>query len=57
MTVTDELGGVLVRRVVSSEELATLSGVELAALLFPEPTVADVTTVNEFLGRYRGGVP
>lgn len=55
VTVTDERGGVSVRRVVSSEELATLSGVELAALLFPSPTEADIATVTEFLSHYRSG--
>ena len=44
-----------VRRLISRDELAGLSGVELAALLFPEPSAADVASVNEFLAHYQEG--
>jgi hypothetical protein len=42
-----------VRRLISRDELTRLSGVELAALLFPDPSAADVASVNEFLAHYR----
>lgn len=55
ITVMDDRIGVSVRRAVSPDELATLSGVQLAALLFPEPTTADITLINDFLDKYRNG--
>jgi hypothetical protein len=54
ITLTDD-DGVIVQRAVSTEEWATISGVQLAALLFPAPTASDVATVNEFLDHCREG--
>lgn len=53
ITVTDDATGQVVRATVSHEELTALSGVQLAALLFPEPTESDITTINTFLDHYR----
>ena len=47
--------GVTVQRIVSSEEWATMSGRELAALLLPAPTASDVDAVDEFLNHCRAG--
>ena len=55
ITVTDEDTGSSVRRMISPEELGTLSGVELAALLWPDPTPDDIATINDFLTRDRNG--
>lgn len=54
ITLTDDHTGVTVQHIVSADELETLSGVQLAALLLPHPTGDDVTVVNEFLDHYRG---
>lgn len=53
ITVTDEDTGHSVERVLSPGELETLSGVQLAAFLFPEPSPGDVATINAFLTNYR----
>jgi hypothetical protein len=47
--------GVTVQRIVSSDDWATMSGRELAALLLPAPTASDVAAVNEFLDHCRDG--
>jgi hypothetical protein len=47
--------GVTVQRIVSSDDWATMSGRELAALLLPSPTASDITTINEFLDNRRDG--
>jgi hypothetical protein len=55
ITVTDDDTGDTVQREVSRGELATLSGVELDALLFPNPTVNEAAAISRFLDRYRAG--
>lgn len=52
ITLTDD-SGVVVQRAVSSDEWATISGVSLAALLFPAPSPADIAAVNAFLEHHR----
>ena len=47
--------GVTVQRIVSSDDWATMSGRELAALLLPAPTASDITTINEYLDHCRDG--
>lgn len=53
VTVTDDETGDVVQRLVSTDDLATLSGVQLAALVFPAPTENDITTISDFLDQYR----
>ncbi len=48
-----QTAGRAIRRDVAANELVTLSGVTLAALLLPEPTPTDVTNVNAFLDHYQ----
>lgn len=55
VTITDETTGQQVTHEISHDELFRLSGVELAALLLPAPSAADVAAVNDFLAHYRGG--
>jgi C4-type Zn-finger protein len=54
ITVTDDTG-TQVQREVTRDELATLSGPQLAALMFPAPTVEEIASVSGFLRRYRTG--
>lgn len=53
VTITDDSTGPEVQRVINTDELETLSGVALAAFLFPGPTNADIDTVNHFLDHHR----
>lgn len=54
ITATDETGRT-VERQISHDELASLSGPQLAALLFPDPTPVDIKDLNAFLDHYRDG--
>lgn len=54
ITVTDDRTSHSVQRILDAGELATISGVQLAALLFPVPSDSDVETVNDFLNHHRG---
>jgi len=49
--------GCTVHADIAPNELKRLSGVQLAAALFPDPTTTEVTTINEFLTRYQAGAP
>jgi hypothetical protein len=53
VTITDDSTDPEVQRVISTDELEILSGVALAAFLFPGPTNADIDTVNDFLDHHR----
>lgn len=53
VTITNNTTDPEVQRVINTDELLTLSGVALAALLFPRPTNADIDTVNDFLDHHR----
>lgn len=55
IAVTDTDTGTSVRREVSPDELASLSGPQLAALLFPAPTAEEIASLSGFLRRYRAG--
>jgi hypothetical protein len=54
ITLTDEKTGVTVQCLIGPDELAVMSGVQLAALLYPNPSAEAITTLNEFLDHYRG---
>lgn len=54
LAVTDE-HGTQAQRSFTHEELLSLSGPQLAALLFPAPTVEEIASVSGFLRRYRAG--
>jgi hypothetical protein len=56
VTTTDNGAGPKVQRVINTKALNTLSGVTLAALLFPKPSPDDIITVNDFLKHYQDGV-
>jgi hypothetical protein len=53
VTITNNTTDLEVQRIINTNELETLSGVDLAAFLFPRPTNADVDTVNHFLDHHR----
>lgn len=58
ISIMDEATGQHVKHRITPDELNTLSGVELAAMLLPDPTPADVKLINEFLKhRQHGDVP
>jgi hypothetical protein len=53
VTVEDDEAMTTVHRLLSPQEWATISGVELAALLWPDPTPDETTLVKDFLDRHR----
>lgn len=54
IAVTDDTGA-RTERLLTHEELLSLSGPQLAALLFPHPTVEETASLSGFLRRYRTG--
>lgn len=53
VTITNNTTDPEVQRVINTDELETLSGVALAAFLFPHPTNAHIDTVNHFLDHHK----
>jgi hypothetical protein len=51
--VEDDEAMTTTHRLLSPQEWVTVSGVELAALLWPNPTPSEITLVTEYLGKYR----
>jgi len=53
VTVQDEETMTTTHRLLSPQEWVTVSGVELAALLWPNPTPQEVALVTEYLRKHR----
>jgi hypothetical protein len=57
VTITDDTTDPEVQRIINTRDLQALSGVSLAALMFPNPTADDIKTANNFLDHYRNDEP
>jgi hypothetical protein len=53
VTVEDDETMTTTHRLLSPQEWTTVSGIELAALLWPHPTPREITLVTEYLKKYR----